>query len=364
MHSTRILGRGITALVALCALVAGPAYAAATGTAEQTGTTEQLETSGIAAASMSDGAASALGRPGKRCTVPAGTSQVDVELDGVTYPVRVHLPDVAPADRADRHRDALPMVLNLHPSSGNAESISAYNGFDDTADANGFVTVAPNAVIPAADPNPDQVWLWNVPGVPTTAGEYPPPDTRDDIDFLTAVIDTMVGSGCANPHRVYATGFSGGARMASAYACARPDKVAAIAPVAGLRAGRPSPDDPSAVELQSCAPERSVPVITFHGDADAVNPYEGNGDKRWGYTTQLAVQSWARMNGCQTGPSVEPVTEHVTAETYTTCRGGADVVLHKVAGGSHSWPGGNGGDATQEVSATELSWEFFTRFRR
>ena len=224
--------------------------------------------------------------------------------------------------------------------------------------------MAPNGALPAADPNPDGVWFWNVPGVPTTAGAYPPPDARDDVEFLTAVIDKFVGLGCADPRRVYATGFSGGARMASAYACARPDKVAAIAPVAGLRAGRPSPDDPSAVELQSCLPNRSVPVITFHGDADAVNPYEGNADKRWGYTTQLAVHSWARMNGCQAGPGVEPVTEHVTSETYTTCRGRADVVLYKVAGGSHSWPGGNGGDATQEVSATELIWEFFTHYRR
>jgi polyhydroxybutyrate depolymerase len=347
MHSTRFLGRGIAAFTALSAVVAGPAYAAMTG----------------AGAPTSDGAATATvdqaaGQPGKDCTVPTGTSQVDVELDGVAYPVRVHLPD------AGARAGARPMVLNLHPSNGNAETISAYNQLDLTADANDFITVAPNAVIPAADPNPDQVWLWNVPGVPTTAGEYPPPDTRDDVEFLTAVINTMVGLGCADPHRVYATGFSGGARMASAYACARPDMVAAIAPVAGLRAGRPSPDDPSAVELQSCLPNRSVPVITFHGDADTVNPYEGNADKRWGYTTQLAVQSWARMNGCQTGPSVEPVTEHVTSETYTTCQGRADVVLYKVAGGSHSWPGGNGGDATQEVSATELIWEFFTSYRR
>ena len=57
-------------------------------------------------------------------------------------------------------------------------------------------------------------------------------------------------------------------------------------------------------------------------------------------------------------------TGRVTRETYTTCRGRADVVLYKVAGGSHSWPGGNGGDATQEVSATELIWEFFTHYRR
>lgn len=73
---------------------------------------------------------------------------------------------------------------------------------------------------------------------------------------------------------------------------------------------------------------------------------------------------WARMNGCRTGPSLEPVTEHVTSETYTTCRGRADVVVRKVTGGAHSRPGGNDDTATQEVSATGLIWEFFTRYRR
>jgi polyhydroxybutyrate depolymerase len=70
------------------------------------------------------------------------------------------------------------------------------------------------------------------------------------------------------------------------------------------------------------------------------------------------------MNGCQTGPSVEPVTEHVASETCTTCRGRADVVLYRVTEGTHSWPGGNDDTATTEVSATELIREFFTHYRR
>ncbi|GHH72708.1 hypothetical protein [Promicromonospora soli] len=61
---------------------------------------------------------------------------------------------------------------------------------------------------------------------------------------------------------------------------------------------------------------------------------------------------------------VEPVIEHVTSETYTTRRGEADVVLYKVSGGAPTWPGADDGSATQEVSATELVWDFFSRCRR
>jgi len=56
--------------------------------------------------------------------------------------------------------------------------------------------------------------------------------------------------------------------------------------------------------------------------------------------------------------------ERVTRETYTTCPGRADVAFYKVAGGTHSRPGGNDSSAAQEVSATELIWEFFTHYRR
>lgn len=271
------------------------------------------------------------------------------------FPVRIHVPP--------RRIRAVPMVLDLHPSNGNAEGQAAYNELDTLADAEGFVTVRPNGAIPAADPNPNQIWFWNVPGVPTVAGEYPPPDARDDIDFLTAVIGEASGLVCADRRRVYLTGHSGGARMASAFACARPDLVAAIAPVAGLRAGRPAPDEVSVPEVQSCTPRLPVPVVAFHGTADTVNPYPGNTDLRWGYSVALAAQSWARFNRCTTGPAARPVSEHVTLLSYSGC--GAAVNLYRVGGGTHSWPGSPvDPSATQEIEANELSWAFFNRHSR
>lgn len=291
-----------------------------------------------------------------RPTVVAGTQTVTVDFDGVGYPVRVHVPE----GRRDGVR--VPLVVNLHFSNGNADAQADYSGLETVADQQGFIAVEPNGALPAADPNPNKIWFWNVPGVPTTAGQYPPPDARDDIAYLTAVIDTITRLGCADAHRVYLTGHSGGARMASAYACARPDKIAAVAPVAGLRVGRPSPDDPQAVQLQTCRPSLPVPVITFHGDADTTNPYQGNTDPRWGYTTQYAVQGWARLDGCRVGPEVRPYSEHVIIETYSACRGGAIVRLYKIIGGTHSWPGADG--ATPEISASRTMWDFFAGFRR
>jgi len=299
------------------------------------------------------------GRPCVR-TVSTGLQTVEVSFAGQVYPVRVNVPPSAVS--AER----LPMVLNLHYSNGNADQQAAYSGLEPVGDREGFITVEPNGNIPAATPNPNKIWFWNVPGVPTTAGSYPPPDARDDIAYLTGVIDELAESGCADRSRVYITGHSGGARMASAYACARPDKIAAAGASAGLRAGRPAPLDPMLVELQSCRPNQPVPVITFHGDADTTNPYQGRPtDLRWGYSTPLAVQSWAQLNRCASGPAITTVSAHVTKLAYSDCARRTEVVLYKVAGGTHSWPGSpTDTSATQEIDASTLMWQFFAAHRR
>ena len=145
-------------------------------------------------------------------------------------------------------------------------------------------------------------------------------------------------------------------------------KIAAVAPNAGLRAGRPDPDDTSVPEVEDCEPERPMPVLTFHGQQDVVNPYTGNGDLRWGYTVPVALQTWARIDGCRRGPNATPVSENVTRLAYTHCRDHVSVELYRVANGGHTWPGSNGpphgpGLVTREIDASRLIWDFFERYR-
>jgi polyhydroxybutyrate depolymerase len=131
--------------------------------------------------------------------------------------------------------------------------------------------------------------------VPSTAGQLPPPTARNDVEFLSQVIDVVSRELCTDTRRTYVTGHSGGGRMTSALGCRIADRIAAIAPNAGLRAGRPDPDDVTVPEIEDCRPARPLPVLTFHGQEDVVNPYPGNGDLRCGYAVPLAVQTWARL---------------------------------------------------------------------
>lgn len=294
--------------------------------------------------------------------VLSGTQTVDVDFDGISYPVRVHVPETA--DPAT----PLPLVMDLHGSDSNGVFQASISELDAVADADetGFIVAQPSAAIAMTTSSPlaDGNWAWNVPGVPTTTGQLPPDDARDDVAFLSAVIEELTSESCADPQRVYVTGFSGGGRMASALACARPDLIAAIAPVAGLRAGRPSAEDPAAVDTTECAAAQGVSVMTFHGTADLVNPYNGNSDPRWGYDVATAVQSWADLDQC-TETATEQVTEHVQRTTHQGCAQGAEVVSYTVTDGGHTWPGTSAdisalGATTQEISASQLMWEFFT----
>ncbi|WP_299036006.1 PHB depolymerase family esterase [uncultured Pseudokineococcus sp.] len=312
-----------------------------------------------AAAADAGGAASACVRPST-----SGTTTLDVAFEGETYPVPVHVP-------ADLRPGPVPLVLDLHGSSANGVIQMQVSGLSEVADDEGFVVAAPSGDIPLAPsspPHPAGSWAWNVPGVPTTAGQLPPPTARDDVAFLARVVDVVSERLCTDDRRTYATGHSGGGRMTSTLGCRLSDRIAAIAPNAGLRAGRPDPDDVTVPEAGDCRPERAVPVVTFHGQQDVVNPYQGNGDLRWGYTAPLAVATWAELDECRRGPRTTAVSEHVTLTRYVGCRQGAAVHFYDVADGGHTWPGSDGpphgpGLVTREIDASRIIWDFFEGYR-
>ncbi|MFJ9173764.1 alpha/beta hydrolase family esterase [Streptomyces sp. NPDC102360] len=307
-------------------------------------------TSSLSLAVPAQAAPSSLnsGQSGGSCSLPTGESTVTVTSSGTARTALVYRPAAT-----DRHQKPLPVFLTLHGSSSRASEQLGVSGIEQSADRHGFLAVAPQGTM-TSGPG----YQWNVPGV--TAGSGP-----DDERFLTDLLDTLASTGCADTGQVLASGYSGGGRMVSQYACDHPDRVTAIAPVAGLRAGVPVTDGSGATvpDPGTCVPKRPVPVITFHGTADPVNPYEGGGEPYWGYGARTALAAWAKLDHCRRGPVTTPVSAHVDKVSYGACRAGTDVELYTVAGGGHTWPGsdidfGPLGPVTQEIDATELAWRF------
>jgi polyhydroxybutyrate depolymerase len=93
-------------------------------------------------------------------------------------------------------------VLDLHGSGGTAAGQAATSRFEELAAREGVLVATLQA---GAQGN-----RWNVP----VTAERP-----DDVQYVSDVIDHVAARVCTDTNRVYATGFSGGARMSSLLAC-------------------------------------------------------------------------------------------------------------------------------------------------
>lgn len=257
----------------------------------------------------------------------------------------------------------VPVVFDLHGSGGNGGQQLTYSQIEPTADAHRFAVVAPNGAVTASSTGYD----WNVPGVPLVSGHPVPPGTPSDERYLIAVLNKTEHVICVNAHRVYMTGFSGGARMTSQMACDYSGVFAAFAPVSGLRAGIPIKQNGAwSPKPSSCQPQLPVPILTFHGTADTVNPYQGDDTPRWGYSVPVALNRWAQLDHCTGPPTSAQVTQTETLISYTSCSGGASVSLYRSTGTGHAWPGTPASSVPTDdsIHATTLIWQFFTAHRR
>jgi len=308
--------------------------------------------------------ASSICHAGASCSVPAtapGWQIVPVRSGGLNRDVPLYVPASAVG-----HSD-LPLVFDLHGSGGNGPQQALHSGLTAQADRHGFILANPNGGI--SDPgSPAGKFYWHVPGVPLFDGLQTPANAPDDVQFFRDAIPQLGLRVCIDLRRIYVAGFSGGGRMASALACELSDRIAAVAPVAGLRAGVPSAGDFKILDTSTCEPHRAISIITFHGVQDPTNRFNGDGTPRWGYGVPVALERWRRLNECQANPSEQKISAHVTKVTYLGCRDGAELMLYRTDapvdhGGGHIWPHPGAAEQVDQIDASALIWEFFSHHR-
>jgi polyhydroxybutyrate depolymerase len=228
-----------------------------------------------------------------------------------------------PPGFSDRSR--LPLVLDLHGSGGTSAGQARTSGFETLAAREGFIVATLQA----------DGGRWNVPVTDARA---------DDVAYVSDVIDHVAARVCTDLARVYATGFSGGGRMSSLLACRLNARIAAIAPMAGLR--WPGPCE-----------GRAIPVLTVHGLADTQNPYLGQAAGRgaeWLESVPAALAGWAAHNRCHLEVIAEDPKGPVSTMRYEGCDKDAEVRLIRIDDVGHTW-------VRKEIDATGVIWEFFQR---
>jgi len=289
--------------------------------------------------------------------VPAAAADftLTVQHGGLTRTALVHAPAGAGGPR--------PVVLNLHGGGGNADSHRTWTRMDAAADRHGFVVVYPNGTGPMSG----KLLVWNA---GTCCGRAPAQDV-DDVGFLLRALDALEQRVAIDRTRVYATGLSNGSMMAQRLAADAADRIAAVAPVA------------SAMAIARFAPARAMPVMHFHSvdDPRALYggglgpPFPGTNSRVTHLAVEDSVRRWVAADGCPAEPQTWPAIMGADGHTATRlawgpCRDGVEVVLWRLTGAGHVWPGAASyfprllGPPTTVIDANEEMWKFFERFAR
>jgi polyhydroxybutyrate depolymerase len=178
-------------------------------------------------------------------------------------------------------------------------------------------------------------------------------DTKvDDVGFVNKMIDELQAKLCVDDKRVFSTGMSNGGFLSHRLACELSTRIAAIAPVAGV------------VGVPTCTPPRAVPVMHFHGTADALVPYNGSASMKTPSVPDTA-KGWATRDSCTDKPRETVKRGDVSCMTQDACANKAEVTLCTIQNGGHTWPGAIPiavmGHTSQDIRATDAMWEFFQK---
>ena len=233
-----------------------------------------------------------------------------------------------------------PLVISIHGFAEWPAHQMQISGWNELADQYGFILVYPMGT--------SFPLRWRASGGAAF--------TPLDVVFISDLIDKLTGEYHIDPARIYANGLSNGGGMSFMLACKLSERIAAVGMVSGAYL----------LPWEECNPARPVPAVIFHGTADPIVPFEG-GPSRAFDIPFANIPEWvgvlAARSGCDPEPQTLPPSGSVSAVEYTDCQ--ADVLYYTIAGGGHSWPGGEPlpemitGPTTQDINATQVMWEFF-----
>lgn len=237
------------------------------------------------------------------------------------------------------------LVLNFHGFSSDGLQEAVLSRMNQASEQRGFIAVYPYGV--ANSWNAGQccgaAWLNSI----------------DDVDFTRVLLDQLASDYCVDSHRIFATGMSNGGFLSHRLACELSDRIAAIAPVAGV------------LGVSSCNPPRPVPVFQFHGTDDGLVPYGGGnpvfnlglqGDFNFKSVADT-MAAWRAHNQCSNDSEEIYKKGDAVCLRWGSCAENADVLLCTITGGGHTWPGGvpipSLGKTSTDLNATAAMLDFF-----
>lgn len=189
--------------------------------------------------------------PEAAITAP-GDYRYSLAYGGRTRQYRVYVPDSYRSDTP------APLLVSLHGGGGSMDYMAKDENYGQISHAarGGEVLVFPNGVSRFRS---GMLATWNAGACCGAARD----EEVDDVGFIRAVLERVMGQLNIDRQRVYATGMSNGAMMAYRLACEMPDVIRAVAAVAGTD------------NTRSCTPAQPISVLHIHARNDSHVLYEG-----------------------------------------------------------------------------------------
>jgi polyhydroxybutyrate depolymerase len=259
--------------------------------------------------------------------------EIEVVSGGRARSALVHVPATYSATKPAM------LVLSFHGVTMSAEEEATLTGMNAVSDEHGFVVAYPRGVGKS----------WNA--GPVCCGQAVE-EVVDDVQFVRDLLAALEEKLAVDKNRIFATGFSNGGFFSHRVGCELADRIAAIAPVAGVMG----------IERNDCHPARPISVLDFHGTDDWVVPYNGSLLGSF-IPAPDAVAAWRAADGC--GATEQGFASGDTTCERAACAAGTEVSFCTVRGGGHAWPGShlddpsNLGRATQDVDASRMIYDFF-----
>ena len=253
----------------------------------------------------------------------------------------------------DQPRAPAPLLIAFHGLGTTGRKLALWTGLAERGPAAGFATAFPDAL----------GRVWDDHGTVRRDG-------GDDVAFLDTLITRLRNMGAAGDRPVFLVGLSNGAAFAERVARIAAVDVAGVALVAGTAR--------EANRVQTPTPLRPAAMVTILGTADKSFPFEGGRSRsRFRREASLRVRlaladtsghevvaartlldDWAQVNGVAGEPAVLRLDPADRDRPVTRLTWGADlvgandwpttqtptappVVLYRVEGGGHGWPGGH-----------------------
>ena len=239
-----------------------------------------------------------------------------------------------------------PLVVVSHGYTSSAKTMMSYSGMNKVADEEKFLVVYPQGTKDQRGNN-----FFNV------GYEFHASSKVDDLGFIKALVTKLTDDYQVNPNHIFATGMSNGGDLSYFLACYASDMFQAVAPIAGTM---------MQTTIETCKPQKGMPIFAVHGKADEVTYFDGdmaNRDK-WGPYPGIpaVIEHWVDVNAVEISKQVDldnitnftVSNEALSFDRYLSETSDHEVWLYIHSGG-HDW-------SLKELDTSSEIWSFFTRY--